>query len=95
MKRTEIMLGRRRQDGSYINQTEFDQWLRDSVDPKLVNYTVVPAVGRWAGMVEDSTLLIDIGAFDGVMDEIAADYKQRFDQQEVLIDTEEVAVREI
>ena len=82
-------------DGSYISQADFDQWLREVVDPKLVNYTVLPAIGHWMGTVEDSTVLIDIGALDGVLDGIALDYKTRFNQQAVLMDAEEVVIKQI
>ncbi len=90
----ELYMGRSSSDGDVVTDEEWDGFLSDTVTPRFPDgLTVLDGWGQWRDsegriLGEESTILVILAppGDDGMrlIDEVSAEYKQRFKQESVL-----------
>src|SRR6185369_7200471 len=102
MLRTEMFFGLSRPDGGAVSDQEWQAFVDETITPRFPDgFTIVDGVGQWreaSGHIahERAKILLILHPRDQTtttkLDEIRAEYKQRFKQEAVMRETSETTV---
>src|SRR2546425_4205471 len=81
-----LYFGTAKPDGSVVTESDWQQFLRDSVTPRFSGFTHWEAFGSWKGTSEETRVLVIIhpAGQEAAIQKIIDEYKKRFAQESVL-----------
>jgi len=93
MNKYELYLGRTTTDGKKVDLKQAVEFLRLQTLGVLHGLTIIPCFGIWQGVVEPSIQVVCLSDADNlsILSTIGKTYCSRFQQQSVLMNTQESA----
>jgi len=81
-----LYFGTAKPDGGVVSESDWQQFLRDSVTPRFPGFTHWEASGSWKGTSESTHVLVIIhpAGHERAVQQIINEYKKRFTQESVL-----------
>ena len=81
-----LYFGTAKPDGGVVTESDWQQFLRDSVTPRFAGFTHWEASGSWKGTAESTHVLVIIhpAGQENAIQQIVDEYKKRFAQESVL-----------
>ena len=81
-----LYFGTAKPGGSVVTESDWQQFLRDTVTPRFAGFTHWEASGSWKGTPEQTHVLVLIHppGHETAIQEIINEYKKRFAQESVL-----------